>query len=178
MWARAGHIRRCVLDPYRRKNKKAMRKDRQLLAVVKAEWEDLYSCRRTPLFPPQLDWLGTLWKHAARPAFRPFSPKRHYQLTNWLSGIPFPVGDVMNLITSDESIDSPHRLRKRSFKNYSRQFLQTLREGFLSLFGAQGVDHVEWWRTFKWVTRQRLEPLARLRGERPRVREQKPSSLT
>ena len=157
--------------------KKAIRKDRQLLAVVKAEREDLYGAGRTPLFPHQLGWLGTLWKNAARPASRPFGPKRHYQLTNWLSGIPFPVGDVVNLITTDETIDSPHRLRKRNFKNYSRQFLQTLREGFLSLFGAQGVDQVEWWRTFKWVTRQRLEPLARLRGERPRVRKQKSSSV-
>ena len=88
------------------------------LKLSGAEWLRLFA---SELIMSSL--LGTLWKNAPRPASRPFSPKRHYQLTNWLSGIPFPVGDVMNLITSDESIDSPHRLRKRSFKNYSRQFL-------------------------------------------------------
>ena len=178
MWDRAGHVRRCILDPYGARIKKAMRKDRQLLALVKAEREDLYGKGRMPLFPHQLGWLATLWENAPRPASHPFSPKRHYQLTNWLSGISFPVGDVVSLITTDDTIDSPHIQRKRSFKDYSQKFLQRLRKGYLSLFGAQGVDQAEWWRTFKWVTRQRLEPLARLRGERPRVRKQKSCSLS
>ena len=80
--------------------KKAMRKDRQLLAVVKAEREDLYGVETTAAVSSPVGLVrysvekcsaSGLWAYLAR-------TKRHYQLTNWLSGIPFPVGDVMNLI--------------------------------------------------------------------------------
>ena len=179
MWTYVNPCAHCGTAPVRfddtfwervgRKIKAALRHDHQLLSVVKAEREDLYRDGRAPVFPPQLDWLGTLWKNAARPASRPFSPKRHYQLTNWLSGIPFSVREVVELITTAEPID---HLRTRNFAKYSTDFLERLRTGFLSRFGAHGVDEIEWWRNLKWVTRQRLKPLARLRGERPRVRKQ------
>ena len=106
--------------------KKAMRKDRQLLAVVKAEWEDLYSCRRTPLFPPQLDWLGALWTNASHPASRPFNLRRHYEVANSLhdlGGLGLSEDKVLDLLSASKIPDGPFCSRRKDYlANYLVSF--------------------------------------------------------
>lgn len=45
----------------------AIRKDRNLLPRIKAEWEDLHDGAAFPRLPQPLGWLNAVWEKAGRP---------------------------------------------------------------------------------------------------------------
>ena len=157
-----------------RKIKAALRHDHQLLSVVKAEREDLYRDGRAPVFPPQLDWLRAMWTKALRPASRPFNLRRHYELANSLhdlAGLGLSEDKVLDLLSVSTIPDGKFRLNEKGlFSKLPGQFLRTIRDLLLNHVGTKRLHKEELWRTKQWVNRQRLTPLARLRGERPRMR--------
>ena len=70
--------------------RRAMRRQRRLLANVKADYENTYSpetriLMRAPNFTGELSWLAIPWESAGRPKGRPFEVWRIYILGNLLA---------------------------------------------------------------------------------------------
>ena len=126
------------------------------------------------MFPSQLDWLRAMWTKGSRPASRPFNLRRHYELANSLhdlGGLGLSEDKVLDLLSVSKIPDGKFRLNEKGlFSKLQGQFLRTIRDLLLNHFGTKRLHREELWRTKQWVKRQRLTPLARLRGERPRMR--------
>ena len=157
--------------------RRALTKDRALVRLAKAEWESLYGTQRKPSFPGQLKWLAKAWEDVQKPSHRPFSPKLHYQVANWVRSMQklgLSKGEIVDIMAGEDFSDGPIKRGRKDYANIPGEELRKLREGFQQIAGkipGNLLNLEEIWRTMKWVDRQRQDPMARLRGERVRKRE-------
>lgn len=161
------------------KIRRALTKDRTLLPDVKAEWQALYGDGRQPKFPAELEWLARAWTDAGNPPHRPFDPKVHYDVANWVRSLQErglsqeEIIDVMDGRFEDDHRDGPITRGKKDYANIPVQDLRMLRQQFKEIIGyvpGSLLNREEMWRTLEWVDHQRANPMARLRGERVRNR--------
>ena len=164
------------------KIRRAMTKDRTLLPEVKAAWKALYGDRRQPKFPGELEWLARAWTGAGNPPHRPFDPKLHYDVANWVRRLQArglsqeEIIDVMDGTFDEDHREGPITRGKKDYANIPVQDLRTLRLQFKEMMGyvpGSLLSREEMWRTLEWVDHQRANPMARLRGERVRNRSAK-----
>lgn len=157
----------------------ALVKNHTLLPEVKTAWTALYGVRHHPKFPAELEWLIRAWAGAGQPPHRPFDPKVHYAVANWVRSLQQlglsheEILDVMDGTFEDDGRDGPITLGKRDYSNMTVQDLRMLRHQFKEIIGyvpGSMLNREEMWRTLEWVDRQRANPMARLRGERVRNR--------
>jgi hypothetical protein len=159
------------------KIRRALVKDRTLLPDVKAEWQALYGDRRQPTFPAELEWLARAWAGAGKPSHRPFDPKLHYEVANWVRSLQArglsqeEIIDIMDGSFEDDHREGPIARGKKDYANIPVQDLRAIRRKFIKMIGnvpSSLLNREEMWRTLEWVDRQRANPMARLRGERVR----------
>ncbi len=157
----------------------ALVKNHSLLPEVKTSWISVYGVRHHPKFPAELEWLRCAWAWAGQPPHRPFDPKVHYDVANWVRSLQQlglsheEVIDVMNGTFEDDHRDGPITLGKKDYANMPVQDLRMLRHKFMEITGyvpGSMLNREEMWRTLEWVDRQRANPMARLKGERVRNR--------
>jgi hypothetical protein len=169
------------------KIRRALASNRTLLRDVKASWKTLYGERREPKFPVELEWLAQAWTGAGNPPHRPFDPKVHYDVANWVRSLQTrglsqeEIVDVMDGTFEDDHRQGPITRGKKDYANIAVQDLRMLRQKFKEMMGyvpGSLLNREEKWRVLEWVDRQRANPMARLRGERVRNRSAKdgPSS--
>jgi hypothetical protein len=163
----------------REKIRRALANNRTLLPEVKAAWKNLYGDRHQPKFPAELEWLARAWTNAGNPPHRPFDPKPHYNVTNWVRRLQArglsqeEIIDVMDGTFDEDTREGPITLGKKNYANIPVQELRTLRLQFKEMMGyvpGSLLNREEMWRTLEWVDRQRENPMARLTGERVRKR--------
>jgi hypothetical protein len=159
------------------KIRRSLQKNKTLLRDVKAAWKTLYGERRQPQFPAELQWLAHAWTDAGNPPHRPFDPKLHYKVANWVRSLQDrglsqeEIIDVMDGTFEGDSPDGPITRGKKDYAKIAVQDLRMLRHKFKELIGyvpGSLLNREEMWRTLEWVDRQRANPIARLRGERVR----------
>jgi hypothetical protein len=159
-----------------RKIRWTMRKDRALLSRVKSDRESLYGTQHKPIFPPGLDWLSHLWDQAPRPPHQPFDPKVHYLVANRIASLQrlgLSKGEITDVLSTVDFPDGPIERQGKDYAKIPGEDLRKLGEDFRRAVGyvpGSVLDLSEMWRTMTWVDRQRIVPMARLRGERVRRR--------
>lgn len=165
-WLQIGHKVRRVLQ-----------EDRTLLSRVKSERENLFGTKVKPVFPASLEWLRKLWEQTSPPPHHPFAPKVHYQVANWIDSLQRLGLSKEEIIDVLNKGDFPNGQFERYGKDYAKipgEDLRRLGEAFCQAVGdvpSSARDLSEMWRTMRWVDRQRSVPMARLRGERVRMRD-------
>jgi hypothetical protein len=161
------------------KIQRALAKKRTLLPEVKAAWLTLYGDQRQPTFPPELGWLARGWAEAGNPPYRPFDPKRHYVVANWVRALQArglsqeEIIDVMDDRFEDDHRQGPIVRGKKDYAKIAIQDLRRVRQQFKDMMGdipGSLVNRAEMCRTLEWVDRQRANPMARLGGEHVRDR--------
>ena len=161
------------------KIRRALAKNRTLLPEVKASWKKLYGDRRQPTFPAELEWVARAWTDAGNPPHRPFDPKVHYDVANWVRRLQArglsqeEIIDVMDGTFDEDTREGPIMLRKKNYANIPVQDLRALRQQFKEMMGyipGSLLNREELYRTLEWVDHQRANPMARLRGEGVRKR--------
>lgn len=159
------------------KIRRALPKNRTLLRDVKAAWGKLYGERRQPTFPTELQWLARAWTNAGNPPHRPFDPKVHYDVANWVRSLQErglsqeEIIDVMDDRFEDDEREGPIERGKKDYAKISIQDLRMLRQQFKDMMGeipGSLLNRAEMCRTLEWVDSQRANPMTRLRGERVR----------
>jgi hypothetical protein len=127
------------------------------------------------------------WASAGQPPHRPFDPKVHYDVANWVRSLQQQglsheeIIDVMDGTFDDDRRDGSITLRNKDYANMTVQDLRMLRQKFKEIIGdvpGSLLNREEMWRTLEWVDRQRANPMARLRGERVRNRSVKDGPST
>lgn len=165
----------------------ALVKNHTLLPEVKTAWTALYGGRHHPKFPAELEWLMHAWVRAGQPPHRPFDPKMHYDVANWVRSLQQlrlsheEIIDVMDGTFEDDRRNGPITRGKKVYANIKVQDLRMLRHKFKEIIGdvpGSMLNREEMWRTLEWVGRQRANPMARLRGERVRNRTAKDGPST
>ena len=157
-----------------KKIRRALSKDRGLIRRVKAEWENLNGDQRKPSFPGQLEWVAKVWEEAPKPANRPFSPKLHYQVANWVSSLQrlgLSKEEIVDIMAGGDFLDGPVKSGRKDYANIPGEELRKLHDAFRKIVGyvpGNVLNLEEIWRTTKWVGHQRQDPMARLIGERVR----------
>ena len=164
------------------KMRRAMTKNRTLLSEVKAAWKTLYGDRRQPNFPVELEWLARAWTDAGNPPHRPFDPKVHYDVANWVRRLQSrglsqeEIIDVMDGMFDEDTREGPITRGKKNYANIPVQDLRMLCLQFKEMMGyvpGSLLNRQEMYRTLEWVDHQRANPMARLRGEGVRNRSAK-----
>jgi hypothetical protein len=159
------------------KIRRALPKNKTLLRDVKAAWKTLYGDRRQPTFPAEIQWLARAWTDAGNPPHRPFDPKVHYNVANWVRSLQErglsqeEIIDLMDGTFEGDYPDGPITRGKKDYAKIAVQDLRMLRHKFKELIGyvpGSLLNREEMWRTLEWVDHQRANPMARLRGERVR----------
>lgn len=169
------------------KIRRALATNHTVLPEVKSGWKTLYGNRHHPKFPAELEWLIRAWADAGQPPHRPFDPKVHYIVANWVRSLQQQglsheeICDIMNGTFDDYVSQGPIKRGKKDYANIAVQDLRRLYQKFKRMHdGVPGalLNRQEMWRSLEWVDRQRANPMARLRGERVRNRsaEDDPSS--
>jgi hypothetical protein len=165
-----------------RKIQRTLQKDRTLLSLVKSERESLYG--KTPVFPASLDWLLKLWMEAPRPPHQRFNPKIQYLVANWISSLQ-RVGlsneEIIEVLNKDDFPDGPFERQGKDYAGIPGEELRKMGAAFrraVKNVPSSARDLSEMWRTRQWVGRQRTAPMARLRGERVRIRKPAGDSVT
>ena len=165
----------------------ALVKNHTLLPEVKTAWTALYGDRHHPKFPAELEWLMHAWAGAGQPPHRPFDPKVHYDVANWVRSLQQQglsheeIIDIMDGTFEDDHRDGPIMRGGKDFSNIGVQDLRMLRQKFKEIVGyipGSMLNREEMWRTLEWVDHQRSNPMARLRGERVRNRSAKDGPST
>lgn len=161
------------------KIRRALARNRTLLREVKAAWQTLYEDLREPTFPAELEWLARAWTAAGNPPHRPFDPKLHYDVANWVRRLQargLSQEEIIDVMDGGFDIDRREGSITRGNKDYAHipvQDLRVLRQQFKKIRGkvpGSLLNRQEMWRTLEWVDRQRTNPMARLKGERVRKR--------
>lgn len=161
------------------KIRRALVKNHAVLPEVKTAWTALYTDRHHPKFPAELEWLMRAWAEAGQPPHRPFDPKVHYDVANWVRSLQQQglsheeICDIMNGTFDDYVSQGPIKLGKKDYANIEVQDLRRLYQEFKRMHGGVPgslLNRQEMWRSLEWVDRQRSNPMARLRGERVRNR--------
>lgn len=161
------------------KIRRALGTSHTLLPEVKTAWKALYGDQYHPKFPAELEWLARAWTDAGNPPHRPFDPKLHYEVANWVRSLQErglsqeEIIDVMDGTFEDDHRDGPITRGGKNYANIAVPDLRMLRQKFKETMGnipGSMLNREEMWRTLEWVDRQRSNPLARLRGERVRNR--------
>ena len=169
------------------KIRRALAKNRTLLRDVKAAWKTLYGERREPKFSAEFEWLAHAWTDAGNPPHRPFDPKVHYDVANWVRSLQErglsqeEIIAVMDGTFEDDHLNGPITRGKKDYAKIAVQDLRMLREKFKEMMGyvpGSLLNREEMWRTLEWVDHQRANPMARLRGERVRNRSAKDGPST
>lgn len=164
------------------KIRRALVKNHTLLSEVKTAWKKLYGDRHHPKFPAELEWLWHAWASARQPPHRPFDPKLHYAVANWVRSLQRKglsqeeIIDVMAGTFDEDTSPGPIKRGKKDYANISVQVLRKLSQEFKGIYDyvpGSLVKREEMWRTLEWVDRQRANPMARIRGERVRNRSAK-----
>jgi hypothetical protein len=159
------------------KIRRALAKNRTLLEEIKAAWLTVYENRHQPKFPAELEWLARVWADAGNPPYRPFDPKCHFDVANWVRGLQAcglsqeEIIDIMDGEFEDDHRESPIKRGKKDYANIPPRHLRLFRQTFKDAVGdipGSLLNRAELCRTLKWVDRQRANPMARLRGERVR----------
>ncbi len=163
-------------DRVGKKIRRALIKDRALIRKAKAEWENLYGDQRKPCFPGQLKWVVKVWEEAPKPPHRPFSPKLHYQVANWVSSLQrlgLSKEEIVDTMAGGDFLDDLVKSGRKDYANIPGEELRKLHDVFRKIVGGipgNVLNLEEIWRTVKWVDRQRQDPVIRLSGERVRDR--------
>jgi hypothetical protein len=154
----------------------ALQKDRALLSRVKSERENLYGTRYQPRFPGPLEWLFKLWEKAPRPSHRSFDQKAHYLVANCVESLQRLGLSKEETVDVLNTVEFPNGQIEWQGKDYAKipgEDLRTIGQGIRRAVGeipGSAIDMSEMIRTMAWVDRQRSVPMARLRGERVRMR--------
>jgi hypothetical protein len=158
------------------KIQRALRKDSALLSQVKCERESVYGTIYPPTFPLPLEWLSNAWGEAPRPPHHPFDPKVHYRVANWVESLRregLSKEEITEVLSTDDFRDGQFERQGKDYAHIPGEDLRKLGAEFCRTVGyipGSVLDRSELARTRRWVDRQRSVPMARLRGERVRMR--------
>src|SRR5207253_10856895 len=118
-------------------------------------------------FPEPFGWLNAAWKQTARPAHRPFAPLACYQLAHAVGALEaagVPPEKVLELLATPDG-----RRRQQIWETLpqsARRFL-----GRDPTVGLPSTNRVRLEEAVRWARRQWTNPMARVRGERPILRD-------
>jgi hypothetical protein len=141
----------------------AIRKDRNLLPRVKAEWNDLHDGAPFVRLPEPFAWLNAAWQKAGRPRGRPTAVRERYALAHAVEQL-----ERAGVSESDiEEIFRAYGLTRQ--KHYDtlparvHRFLGPCDAGFA--VDLPSVHPRTLWADVQWVRRQWTNPRSRLSGE-------------
>ena len=142
-----------------RKIKMALRRQKGLLATVKADYENLFSpetriLMRGPNLTGELSWLTFSWDRARRPKGRPFEVWRFFKLAN-----------LMEMILELKKV---YKKEKDPKLLEAMKFILGVIEAESPRWEAWDLEHVERRkkRIKAWVRKYRRDPIFRLLGRR------------
>ncbi len=160
-WARAAARMRSVC-----------RRDKTLIPRLLAEWRARHGDVPLPPLPDPFSWLNVAWKQT-RARGRPIDAVSHYTLAHMvdrLQAAGISLGQILRLLRTPDLAGPkivydqlPDRTRRFLGKDFRDQL------GGLPFVSSRA----EMSRRLRWARTQWTDPLARLRGERVRIRRKK-----
>jgi len=146
--------------------RRAIREDRDLLAQVKTEWEEIHDRAPFPQLPEPYGWFNLAWEKAGRGPGRPSCVLVRYELAHM-------VGRLESAGLSAEEIEGiflehAEARRLQLYDNFPERVHRFLGEKFRDSIGTAPVvsRREQLWQRVHWAKRQWTNPRVRLNGEK------------
>ncbi len=141
----------------------AIRKDRNLLPRIKADWEDLHDGAALPRLPQPLEWLNAVWQKAGRPRGRPTAVLERYALAHAVEQLERAGVSESDIEEIFRAHGKSRQMRYNNLPARVHRFLGSRGAGFA--VDLPSVNPRRLWADVQWVRRQWTNPRSRLTGE-------------